>query len=100
MSDMCPQAHDKCVPYVSPYVHVSSYVPYVSPYVPYMSDMCPQAHDKLDNRRLLCPICVLMCPICVPYMSDMCPQAHDKLDNRRLLWHGTNVAVVAAVLLL
>jgi poly [ADP-ribose] polymerase len=25
-------------------------------------------------------------------------QAHDKLDNRRLLWHGTNVAVVAAVL--
>ncbi|RXM95828.1 Metabotropic glutamate receptor 2 [Acipenser ruthenus] len=25
-------------------------------------------------------------------------QAHDNLDNRRLLWHGTNVAVVAAIL--
>lgn len=25
-------------------------------------------------------------------------KAHDKLDNRRLLWHGTNVAVVAAIL--
>ncbi|XP_020854566.1 protein mono-ADP-ribosyltransferase PARP3 isoform X2 [Phascolarctos cinereus] len=25
-------------------------------------------------------------------------QAHDKLENRRLLWHGTNVAVVAAIL--
>ncbi|MBN3270461.1 PARP3 polymerase, partial [Polyodon spathula] len=25
-------------------------------------------------------------------------QAHDDLDNRRLLWHGTNVAVVAAIL--
>lgn len=25
-------------------------------------------------------------------------QAHSKLDNRRLLWHGTNVAVVAAIL--
>jgi len=24
--------------------------------------------------------------------------AHDALDNRRLLWHGTNVAVVAAIL--
>ncbi len=24
--------------------------------------------------------------------------AHNKLDNRRLLWHGTNVAVVAAIL--
>ncbi|XP_065900945.1 protein mono-ADP-ribosyltransferase PARP3-like [Dysidea avara] len=24
--------------------------------------------------------------------------AHDSLDNRRLLWHGTNVAVVAAIL--
>lgn len=23
---------------------------------------------------------------------------HDHLDNRRLLWHGTNVAVVAAIL--
>ncbi len=23
---------------------------------------------------------------------------HDDLDNRRLLWHGTNVAVVAAIL--
>ena len=23
---------------------------------------------------------------------------HHKLDNRRLLWHGTNVAVVAAIL--
>lgn len=25
-------------------------------------------------------------------------KAHDKIDNRRLLWHGTNVAVVAAIL--
>lgn len=25
-------------------------------------------------------------------------QAHSKLGNRRLLWHGTNVAVVAAIL--
>lgn len=25
-------------------------------------------------------------------------KAHDHLDNRRLLWHGTNVAVVAAIL--
>ena len=25
-------------------------------------------------------------------------EQHDNLDNRRLLWHGTNVAVVAAVL--
>ncbi|XP_038627337.1 protein mono-ADP-ribosyltransferase PARP3 [Tachyglossus aculeatus] len=25
-------------------------------------------------------------------------QAHEKLGNRRLLWHGTNVAVVAAIL--
>ena len=25
-------------------------------------------------------------------------QAHCKLGNRRLLWHGTNVAVVAAIL--
>lgn len=25
-------------------------------------------------------------------------QAHATLDNRRLLWHGTNVAVVAAIL--
>lgn len=25
-------------------------------------------------------------------------QAHSKLSNRRLLWHGTNVAVVAAIL--
>ncbi len=24
-------------------------------------------------------------------------KAHDKLDNRKLLWHGTNVAVVAAI---
>jgi poly [ADP-ribose] polymerase len=24
--------------------------------------------------------------------------AHDKLDNRKLLWHGTNVAVVVAIL--
>ena len=24
--------------------------------------------------------------------------AHDALGNRRLLWHGTNVAVVAAIL--
>ena len=24
--------------------------------------------------------------------------AHDKLENRRLLWHGTNIAVVAAIL--
>jgi poly [ADP-ribose] polymerase len=24
--------------------------------------------------------------------------AHDDIDNRRLLWHGTNVAVVAAIL--
>ena len=24
--------------------------------------------------------------------------AHDNIDNRRLLWHGTNVAVVAAIL--
>ena len=23
---------------------------------------------------------------------------HDELDNRKLLWHGTNVAVVAAIL--
>lgn len=23
---------------------------------------------------------------------------HSKLDNRRLLWHGTNIAVVAAIL--
>ena len=25
-------------------------------------------------------------------------QQHSKLDNRRLLWHGTNIAVVAAIL--
>lgn len=25
-------------------------------------------------------------------------QAHSKLGNRKLLWHGTNVAVVAAIL--
>lgn len=25
-------------------------------------------------------------------------KAHDHLENRRLLWHGTNVAVVAAIL--
>ncbi len=25
-------------------------------------------------------------------------QAHDNVDNRKLLWHGTNVAVVAAIL--
>lgn len=25
-------------------------------------------------------------------------KAHSKLNNRRLLWHGTNVAVVAAIL--
>lgn len=25
-------------------------------------------------------------------------KAHDKIDNRRLLWHGTKVAVVAAIL--
>ena len=25
-------------------------------------------------------------------------EAHAKLDNRRLLWHGTNIAVVAAIL--
>lgn len=24
--------------------------------------------------------------------------AHDNLENRRLLWHGTNIAVVAAIL--
>ena len=24
--------------------------------------------------------------------------AHDKVGNRRLLWHGTNVAVVAAII--
>ena len=24
--------------------------------------------------------------------------AHDDIENRRLLWHGTNVAVVAAIL--
>lgn len=24
--------------------------------------------------------------------------AHDDLENRKLLWHGTNVAVVAAIL--
>lgn len=25
-------------------------------------------------------------------------RAHDSLDHRKLLWHGTNVAVVAAIL--
>ena len=25
-------------------------------------------------------------------------KAHDKITNRKLLWHGTNVAVVAAIL--
>ena len=25
-------------------------------------------------------------------------QQHSKLDNRRMLWHGTNIAVVAAIL--
>ena len=25
-------------------------------------------------------------------------QEHDKLQNRKLLWHGTNVAVVVAIL--
>ncbi len=30
--------------------------------------------------------------------EDVRYAAHDKLDNRKLLWHGTNVAVVAAIL--
>lgn len=38
----------------------------------------------------------------MPCLSDVFKddrfQAHDNLDNRRLLWHGTNVAVVAAIL--
>lgn len=32
-----------------------------------------------------------------PYQGDRF-KAHDGIENRRLLWHGTNVAVVAAIL--
>lgn len=31
-------------------------------------------------------------------LQDKLFQAHDHLEHRRLLWHGTNVAVVAAIL--
>lgn len=34
---------------------------------------------------------------CTPPQGDRF-QAHSTLGNRRLLWHGTNVAVVAAIL--
>ena len=30
--------------------------------------------------------------------QDKLFKAHDKKENRKLLWHGTNVAVVAAIL--
>ena len=33
-----------------------------------------------------------------PIIQDDRFSQHDELDNRRLLWHGTNVAVVAAIL--
>ena len=32
------------------------------------------------------------------FLQDRRFSAHKSLDNRRLLWHGTNVAVVAAIL--
>ena len=38
--------------------------------------------------------------ICIIYhiFQDKRFKAHDKITNRKLLWHGTNVAVVAAIL--
>lgn len=43
------------------------------------------------------------CPLPWPALSstslqDKSFQAHDHLEHRRLLWHGTNVAVIAAIL--
>ena len=35
-------------------------------------------------------------PLCAPQGTRFIE--NDKLDNRRLLWHGTNIAVVAAIL--
>lgn len=36
--------------------------------------------------------------LCSVSLQDKLFQAHDHLEHRRLLWHGTNVAVVAAIL--
>ena len=37
-------------------------------------------------------------PTNVAFLQDTRFAAHDDLDNRKLLWHGTSVAVVAAIL--
>ena len=44
-------------------------------------------------------VCVFIYSLCsfVRVQGDRFA-AHDSLGNRRLLWHGTNVAVVAAIL--
>ena len=43
-------------------------------------------------------IIVLMSPCIPPFMKADRFSEHGDLENRKLLWHGTNVAVVAAIL--
>lgn len=41
-------------------------------------------------------LCIVI--ISLHWFQDARFKAHDKVGNRKLLWHGTNVAVVAAIL--
>uniref|UniRef100_A0A8D1P8J5 Poly [ADP-ribose] polymerase n=1 Tax=Sus scrofa TaxID=9823 RepID=A0A8D1P8J5_PIG len=55
----------------------------------------PHPLDR-DYQLLKCQL-QLLDPEAPEYKEDRF-QAHSKLSNRKLLWHGTNVAVVAAIL--
>ncbi|XP_041318849.1 protein mono-ADP-ribosyltransferase PARP3 isoform X3 [Pyrgilauda ruficollis] len=55
------------------------------------------AHPLDQDYALLCCQLSLLDPASREYQDERF-KAHDLLEHRRLLWHGTNVAVVAAIL--
>uniref|UniRef100_A0A7M4FQU3 Poly [ADP-ribose] polymerase n=1 Tax=Crocodylus porosus TaxID=8502 RepID=A0A7M4FQU3_CROPO len=55
----------------------------------------PHPLDK-DYALLKCELS-LLAPTSKDYQGERF-KAHESLENRRLLWHGTNVAVIAAIL--
>ena len=59
-----------------------------------MHDCCCRASALLRHRR---PPLRWRC-LSVRSVTAERFAAHDKVGNRRLLWHGTNVAVVAAII--